>query len=62
MKKNVFASLDNCIGIGSGTWLLKYLKGPLSENASAENLLKGPKHCWNLQNITCTLLLDQPER
>ena len=45
MKKNVFASLDNCIGIGSGTWLLKCLKGPLSENASAVNLLKGPKHC-----------------
>ena len=29
--------------------LLKCLKGPVSENPSTVNMLKGPKHCWNVQ-------------
>ena len=27
------------------TWVDKYLKSPVAEHPSTENMLKGPKHC-----------------
>ena len=30
------------------TWLLKCIKGPVSENSSRVNVLTSPKNCWNL--------------
>ena len=36
--------------------LLKYVKGLVSENSSAVDVLKRPKNYWNLQKITSVLL------
>ena len=39
------------------TWLLKWLKSPVSEDPSTGNMLNGPKHCWNLNNSTFIICL-----
>ena len=36
----------------SKTWLERSLKSAVSEHLSTVNMLKGPKHLWNLQEST----------
>ena len=43
------ACLDNC------------LKSPVSEDPSRSNMVNGPKHCWNLNASTFTILIDNSE-
>ena len=40
------------------TWLDKYLKSPVSEEASTSNMVNVHKHCWNLQQITFIIFID----
>ena len=44
------------------TWLDKCLKYRVSEDPSKNNIVKEPKHCWNLNDSTFTIFLDQSER
>ena len=41
------ASLDKC------------LKSPVSEDPLAGNVVKGPKHFFNINNSTFTIFIDQ---
>ena len=43
------------------TWLYKCLRTPLSEVSSRSNMVSGTKHCWNLNETTFTIFLDQCE-
>ena len=43
------------------TWLDNCLKSPVSENPSTSNMVRGPKHCWNLNDNTFTKLIDHGE-
>ena len=48
-----------------GLWmalLYKCLKCPVSEDPTASNLEKGPKHCWIMNDITFTVYSDQCEK
>ena len=42
--------------------LLICLKSPLSQHLSIVNMLKGPKHSWNLHRTSLVMLFDQSER
>ena len=44
------------------TWLLKCLKSRVSEHPSTVNMLKGPKHCWNLHGSTFIRLFHHSKR
>ena len=47
-------------GLGN-TWLVKYLKSPLSEDHLRGNLLSGSKHCFNMNGSTFTKFIDHYE-
>ena len=40
------------------TWLDKCLNIPVSENTLTINMVKVPKHCWNLHHRPCFKLID----
>ena len=42
-------------------WLDACLKSPVSEDPSRSNMVNGPKHCWNLNASTFTILIDNSE-
>ena len=44
------------------TCFLKCVKGPVSENPLAVNVLTSPKNCWNLQKSTFILLFHYFEQ
>ena len=39
----------------------KRLKRPVSKNPSKNNMVNGPKHCWNLKNSFFTIFIDCSE-
>ena len=41
--------------------LSKYLISPVSEHGSPVNMLKGPKHCWNLHSTTFIMFSQHDE-
>ena len=43
------------------TWLDKCLKSAVSEDPSTSNMRKGPKHYWNMNDSTFTILIDHCE-
>ena len=43
------------------TWLDNCLKSPVSEDPSTSDMVNGPKHCWNLNDSTFTILIDPCE-
>ena len=43
------------------TWLGKWLKSPVSENHLTGNVANGSKHCFNLDDSTFTIFIDQCE-
>ena len=43
------------------TWLDNCLKSAVSEDPSTSNMRKGPKHYWNLNDSTFTILIDHCE-
>ena len=43
------------------TLLNKYLKITVSEDPSTSNMVKGLKHCWNLDDSTFTIFIDHRE-
>ena len=43
------------------TWLEKYLKSPISDNPLTDNLVNGPKHCFNLNHSTFAVFIDCSE-
>ena len=47
-------------GLGK-SWLDKCLKSPFFEDSSKRNMVKGPKHCPNLNHITFSIFIDQCE-
>ena len=51
LKAYVFPKLQT-----AKTWLEKSLKSPVSEHPLIVNILKGPKHCRNLQGSTFIIL------
>ena len=51
LKAYVFPKLQT-----AKTWLEKSLKSPVSEHPLIVNILKGPKHCRNLQDSTFIIL------
>ena len=40
------------------TWSYKFLKSPVSEDASASSMVNVPKLCWNLHYSTFILFID----
>ena len=36
----------------------KYLKRPVSDDASTTNMMEGPKHCSNLEDSTFSIFID----
>ena len=38
-------------------WLDKCVKSPVSEDPSTSNMVNEPKHCYNLDDSTFTILL-----
>ena len=40
-------------------WLDKCIKRPVSEDPSTSDMVKVPKHCWNLHHITLIRLIGQ---
>ena len=47
-------------GLGK-TWLDKCLKIPVSDDPSTNNMVKGPKHCLNLNDSTFKIFIDHCE-
>ena len=43
------------------TWLDKCLKSPVSDNPLTDNLVNGPKHCFNLNHSTFAVFIDCSE-
>ena len=43
------------------TWLGKCLKSPVSEDPSTSNMVKMPKHCWNLPHSTFIIFVHHCE-
>ena len=43
------------------TWLDKCLNSRVSEDPSTENMINGSKHCWNLNDSTFTIFINQCE-
>ena len=43
------------------TWLDNCLERPISENLSTDNMVNGPKHCFNLNGSTFTIFIDHCE-
>ena len=43
------------------TCLDKCLKSPVSGDHSTSNMLNGPKHCWNLNNSTLNIFINDIE-
>ena len=41
------------------TSLDKCLKNPVWEDPSTGNMVNRPKHCWNMNNTTFTMFIDQ---
>ena len=42
-------------------WLDESLKSPVSEDPSTSNMVKMPKHCWNLNDSAFTVFIDPCE-
>ena len=42
-------------------WLDKCVKNPVSEDPSTSNMVNGPKHCYNVDDGTCTIFIDHCE-
>ena len=43
------------------TWLGKCLKSPVLEEPLTSNVVNGPKHCFNLNDSTFTMFIDECE-
>ena len=43
------------------TWVDHSLKSAVSEHPSTVNMLKGPKHLWNLHESTVIIFFDHSE-
>ena len=41
------------------TWLDKCLQSPVLEHPWRRNMVNGPKHCWNLDQSTFVIFIDQ---
>ena len=44
------------------TWLDQCLKSPALEHPWKSKMVNGFLHCWNLNDSTCTIFIDQWER
>ena len=42
-------------------WLDKCLKSPVSEHPATSKTVNGQKHCWNLNDSTFIIFIDQCE-
>ena len=38
-------------------WLDKCIESPVPEDPPTSNVVNGPKHCWNLHDISFNLLI-----
>ena len=55
-KKNMTFIGD--VFLNLGTPKKEWLKIPVLEDPSKSNMVKGPKHCWNLNDSTFTMFID----
>ena len=44
------------------TWLDQCLESPVSEHPSKTNMLNPPKHCSNLKDTPCTIVINHCKR